>query len=180
MICLIGLSYNLTFLKILFIYFLREGKGGRKRGRDTSVCGCLSHAPYWDLACNPGMYPDWESNQWPFGSQTSAQSTELHQSGHNLILFSWNNSIVSWFKIQKVPKGAQENVSPTCSPTDQAHEQTTRPLTILKKQYMPGITRHLTFLKLDHHSCRCKRSFFRLFTRRWSVTYLISLLLMGV
>ena len=22
-----------------------------------------------DLACNPGMCPDWESNQWPFGSQ---------------------------------------------------------------------------------------------------------------
>ena len=30
----------------LFIYFL-EGKGGRKRRRETSVCGCLSHAPYW-------------------------------------------------------------------------------------------------------------------------------------
>ena len=27
-----------------FIYF-REGKGGRKRGRETSVCGCLSQAP---------------------------------------------------------------------------------------------------------------------------------------
>ena len=26
-------------------------------------------APTWDLACNPGMRPDWESNQRPFGSQ---------------------------------------------------------------------------------------------------------------
>ena len=38
--------------KINFIYFckdfinlLLEGKGGRKRRRETSVCGCLSHAP---------------------------------------------------------------------------------------------------------------------------------------
>ena len=41
------------FLKILFIYFWREGKGGRKRGRDTSMCGCLSCAPYW----RPGPQP---------------------------------------------------------------------------------------------------------------------------
>ena len=26
------------------------------------MCGYLLHAPYWDLACNPGMYPDWELN----------------------------------------------------------------------------------------------------------------------
>ena len=40
-------SLILFFLKILFIYFQRKGKGGRKRGRETSVHGCLSHAPYW-------------------------------------------------------------------------------------------------------------------------------------
>ena len=51
--------------------FFREGKGGRKRGREISVCGCLSHAPpTGDLAHNPGMCPDWESNRTPFGSQT--------------------------------------------------------------------------------------------------------------
>ena len=36
---------NFNFFKILFIYFQAWGKGGRKRGRETSVCGCLSHAP---------------------------------------------------------------------------------------------------------------------------------------
>ena len=41
-----------------------------------------SHAaPAEDLACNPGMCPDWESNQRPFGSQASTQSTEPHQPG---------------------------------------------------------------------------------------------------
>ena len=50
------------FLKILFIF--RERKEGVKRGRETSMCGCLSRAPYQlGLACNPGMCPDWESNR---------------------------------------------------------------------------------------------------------------------
>ena len=35
------------FLKDI-IYFRQRGReGGRKRGRETSVCGCLSCAPYW-------------------------------------------------------------------------------------------------------------------------------------
>ena len=56
-------------------------KRGREGEREPSMCGCSWHAPYWDLARNPGMCPDWESNQWPFGSQACAQSTELHQPG---------------------------------------------------------------------------------------------------
>ena len=35
----------ILFYFILFIYFQR--KGGRKRGRETSMCGCLSHVPNW-------------------------------------------------------------------------------------------------------------------------------------
>ena len=34
------------FLKIL-CFFQTEGKGRRKRGRETSVCGCFSRTPYW-------------------------------------------------------------------------------------------------------------------------------------
>ena len=41
------------------MYFQRERKGRRKRGKETSV-GCLSYTP------NPGMCPDWESNLRPF------------------------------------------------------------------------------------------------------------------
>ena len=43
------------------------------------MCGCL------DLAHNPGMCPDWESNQRPFGLQAGAQSTEPHQPGPEFI-----------------------------------------------------------------------------------------------
>ena len=37
--------------------------------------------PTGDLAQNPDMCPDWESNQQPFGSQAHTQSTEPHQPG---------------------------------------------------------------------------------------------------
>ena len=46
----------------------------------------LMHPPTGDLAHNPGMCPDWESNQLPFGSQACAQSTELHLAFHFLAL----------------------------------------------------------------------------------------------
>ena len=73
------------FLKILFIYFWREGKGRRKRGRETSMCGCLLHTSNW----GPGsqVCPDWESNQGPVSSQAGTQSTEPQQPGNNVCLF---------------------------------------------------------------------------------------------
>ena len=46
-----------------------------------------SHAPpappprTGDLARNPGMRPDWESNRQPSSLQAGAQSTEPHQPG---------------------------------------------------------------------------------------------------
>ena len=56
-----------TFLHFLFFkrfyLFIFRGEG-REIGRETSMCGCLSHAPpSGDLAHNPGMCPDWELNQ---------------------------------------------------------------------------------------------------------------------
>ena len=38
-------SERTSFFKILFIF--REGKWRRKRGRETSMCGYFSLAPYW-------------------------------------------------------------------------------------------------------------------------------------
>ena len=40
-----------------------------------------------DLAGNPGICPDWESNWWRFDLQTSTQSTEPYQPGHYLFIF---------------------------------------------------------------------------------------------
>ena len=75
--------YIYLFLKFLFIF--REGKGRRKRGRETSVCGCLLCAPTGDLANNPGMGPDWESNQGLFDSQAGAQPLSHTSQGKYLI-----------------------------------------------------------------------------------------------
>ena len=43
--------------------------------------------PTGGLACIPGTFPDWESNQRPSGSQASPQSTEPHQPGHKPFLY---------------------------------------------------------------------------------------------
>ena len=45
------------------------------------MCGCTRVPPAGDLAHNPGMSSDWESNQQPFGWQAGIQSTEPHQPG---------------------------------------------------------------------------------------------------
>ena len=42
--CIYICVYIYIYLRVLFIYF-REGKGGRKRRRETSMCGCLSNVP---------------------------------------------------------------------------------------------------------------------------------------
>ena len=34
-----------------------------------------------DMACNPGMCPDWELNWQPFGLQAGTQSSEPYQPG---------------------------------------------------------------------------------------------------
>ena len=80
--------FHSHFLNRFYLFILNRGEG-KKRGRETSMCGCFcfSHAPppqpHWgpDRARNPGMCPDWESNRRPFGSPAGAQSTEPHQPG---------------------------------------------------------------------------------------------------
>ena len=59
----------LFIFKILFI-FRQRGREGEKLGeKQQYVVG--SHAPpTGDLAYNPGMCPNWESNWGPFASQS--------------------------------------------------------------------------------------------------------------
>ena len=60
---------------------LERGEGEKERTRNIHVWLSLTLPPTGDLACNPGMCPDWELNQRPFGSQADTQSTEPHQPG---------------------------------------------------------------------------------------------------
>ena len=62
------------------MHLFLEKKEGRKRGKHQCVvASCVP--PTGDLACNPGMCPDWESNWQPFGLQAGTQYTESHQPG---------------------------------------------------------------------------------------------------
>ena len=50
--------FIILFFKILFIYlYLERGKGGRKRGREISMCGCLWCVPYWGPGPQPRHVP---------------------------------------------------------------------------------------------------------------------------
>ena len=68
------------FLKILFNFRERE-KQGEVEGEKHQCVVASCAPPTKDLACNPGMCPDWESNQRLFGLQAHTQSTELCQPG---------------------------------------------------------------------------------------------------
>ena len=71
-----------------FIYLFLESGKGREKEREKNIHVWEKHPsiasrmpPTGNPARNPSMCPDWESNQWPFGSQASTQSTESHQPG---------------------------------------------------------------------------------------------------
>ena len=70
----------MAFKKIVFIF--SEGGEGREKERERNVNVPEKHQsvassipPTGVLAHNRGVCPDW-INQWPFGSQASAQSIE--------------------------------------------------------------------------------------------------------
>ena len=70
-----------------FIFTEREREGEREGEKhQCEVASCMPLLG--DLACNPGMCPDWELNQRPFGLHASAQSTGLHQPSFKNIIFT--------------------------------------------------------------------------------------------
>ena len=53
----LGPRHNFFFRFYLFIYLFTEKKGERKRGRETSMCGFLSHSPHWKSGLQPRYAP---------------------------------------------------------------------------------------------------------------------------
>ena len=79
----IDLKPDFLFLKYFIYLFLERGEGREKEREINIHVYVASHVPSTgDLARNLGLYPDWELNQGPFGSQALPQSTEPHQPGH--------------------------------------------------------------------------------------------------
>ena len=79
------------FLKRFIIYYLllERGREGEREGEKHQCVVATRTPPAGDLACNPGICPDWELNWWPFGSQTCTQSTERYHSGLVYVIFIW-------------------------------------------------------------------------------------------
>ena len=69
------------FLRFYLFIFRERGKEGEREGKKHQCVVASRAPPTGDLACNPGMCPDWEWNLWPFGSQAGMQSSESHQPG---------------------------------------------------------------------------------------------------
>ena len=71
----------------------REREEGEREGnidvqeRHQLVASCTP--PTGDLACNPDMCPDPESNLQPFSLQTGTLSTEPHQPGLEFFIFNF-------------------------------------------------------------------------------------------
>ena len=86
------LSYTSQAKIISFIDFRERGREGEGEGKKHQRV-VASH-----LACNPSMYPDWELNQRPFGSQAGTQSTEPHQPG-SILFYSFFFFFLFFFKI---------------------------------------------------------------------------------
>ena len=84
--------WNKIIQVLLFFFFpktLLIGEGREKeRERNINAWPPPTHTPTGDLSHNPGMYPDWDSNRWPFSSQASARSIQPHQPELNFCSFN--------------------------------------------------------------------------------------------
>ena len=92
----IFLSFFLFFNYRFLVMYFREGKGGRKRGRETSMYDCLSCAPCWGPGLQPRHVP------WP-----GIEPVTLWFAGQHSILWAtpaWAH--ISIFRL--VPKNCLE------------------------------------------------------------------------
>ena len=80
------------YFKRFYLFIFRQ-KGMEKEGEKHECVDASRMPPTGDLTCNPGMCPDWESNQQPFGLQAGAHSTEPHQPGLYLTYFTLHNAL---------------------------------------------------------------------------------------
>ena len=78
----------LFFFKDFIYLFLKGGKEGKREGEKHQcvIASCVPTTGH--LSHNPGMCPDWESDQPPFRSQAGTESTTPHQPGlQGFVLF---------------------------------------------------------------------------------------------
>ena len=69
------------FLRFYLFIFRERGREGEREGEKHQCVVASSAPPTGDMACNPGMCSDSDSNQQCFSLQARTQSTEPHQPG---------------------------------------------------------------------------------------------------
>ena len=80
----------------MYLFFRKRRREGEREGEKHRVVASQA-PPTGDLDHNPGMCPDWESNQQPFSSQANIQSTEPLQPWPFSLTFIANiNSFLGW------------------------------------------------------------------------------------
>ena len=75
-----------VFFKKILLSF-REGKGGRKKGREILNVVASHMILTGDLTCNPGMCPNRELNQQPCGLQPTPNPLSYTSQGLSWIFF---------------------------------------------------------------------------------------------
>ena len=106
-LCTLKGKYNYGF-GIYFLFFKRfylsisrqRGREGEREGKKHRCVVASYTPPTGDLAHNPGMSPDWESNPCTLVLQSGAQSTELHQPGLFSSIETGNSLIMPKYIIQ--------------------------------------------------------------------------------
>ena len=96
----------MLFVKKYFLnLFLERGRQGEREGEKHKYVVACCTPPTGNLAHNPGMCPDWESNRQPFGSQAGTQSTEPHQPGLGCFFkktetYTYLYCLLKWFQYE--------------------------------------------------------------------------------
>ena len=93
--------YKLWYFTFFLRFYLFLEKGEGKEGEKCQCVVASRAPPTGDLAHNPGMCPDWESNRRPFGLEAGTQSTESHQPGlwYFLSFSIWDVESNTYFEV---------------------------------------------------------------------------------
>ena len=99
----------ILFLRLLkkFIYFIfrERGREGQRAGEKHQCAVATGAPPTGDLAHNPGVCPDWESNRRHSGFQAGTQCTEPHQPGWLMLFVTslTSSRYLRWHSLRGAP-----------------------------------------------------------------------------
>ena len=82
------------YIGFIYLFLERQGKGGRERGRDTSMCGHLPHSPHWGPGLQPRYVPRLGTEPATLWLPAHAQPTELHQARLSTVVLRFSHTVL--------------------------------------------------------------------------------------